>query len=895
MALGFAMPAMAQQTAQTAPQTVPPPAENADQERDRDVVVVTANKREESVQDIAVAVTAITSEARDDLGLQTLQDMTNFTPGLQYNQANERVILRGVGRNTNNFGSEPGVANYTDGVYQSFASIASRQSIFIDRTEIVRGPQGTLYGRNSIGGALNIISKRPTDDFYAETRLDYGDYNTYGVAIATSGQLLGEALRGRVAANFNTQDDGFLHNASGLEDEGGKVENWYAEFQLDGQIGELDWWVKYGFGEYHNEGPPGGRSNVGLQAPYDLGFAPTGSIYPNPAYAYSGVPTAFTQIGTTTSNPGQTDLRTFNTDRTQRANLNGYEDIAINATYHAPGFDIKYVGGYIWYLYQLETDADGTPVTSFTLPAISAFPTLPDGTRFFQPSQKGYYEENRAFFSNEINFISTNDGPFQWIAGLYQYQENFSQQPTTAFLPDQKFTTNVWSSATLTPVAPTQDSRIVFSENSGVNNSLGAFAQIDWEFTDTLKTTVGLRYSHDDKEMTEDDRLLCFYICLLGTAFQSATPLFPLLDITATSWSGRSFNNAGVEVAPPGVISSTPTNLSGFVTNPLTGIRTRELADTWNATTGTAGLEWRPTSDDLLFVKYSRGYKAGGFNAVSASPFPRTDQERIDSYEFGWKRDWRALNLQTNIDMFYYNYQDVQTPIGVVPDIGPAYTGFINIPGVHTKGFEIESTWQPIDDLNITFNYAYIDAEISGGCCYIDSVDPYGLQPGVVGTPSLNPTSINQVQQNVSGNQLPNSAKNKVAINVLYNFDLGDNGTLTPSLSYYWRDQFSSSIFNREYNLTPAYDQTDFRLIWRDADDHSTWIFFVRNVLDQDGFDGRAGGLRRFATTTGTPTPGVTFNPALPANATTNYPGIIYTGTTLTYPRTWGLQFQYKF
>jgi iron complex outermembrane receptor protein len=112
VALGIAMPAFAQEPA-AGPQD--------DQDNGRDVVVITANKREETVQDTAIAVTAVTSEMRDELGIRSITDLTNLTPGLSYTAGNERVTLRGIGRNTNNFGAEPGVANYTDGIYQSFA------------------------------------------------------------------------------------------------------------------------------------------------------------------------------------------------------------------------------------------------------------------------------------------------------------------------------------------------------------------------------------------------------------------------------------------------------------------------------------------------------------------------------------------------------------------------------------------------------------------------------------------------------------------------------------------------------------------------------------------------------------------------------------------------------
>ena len=149
LALGVAMPVYAQET-------TPPAEPSADQ--GRDVVVVTANKREESVQDIAVAVTAVTAEAREEQGISTITDLTNLTPGLAYTAGNERITLRGIGRNTNNFGAEPGVANYTDGIYQSFASIAGRE--ISSAWSITFATCSLVSGRTSRMGLGRSLTKR---------------------------------------------------------------------------------------------------------------------------------------------------------------------------------------------------------------------------------------------------------------------------------------------------------------------------------------------------------------------------------------------------------------------------------------------------------------------------------------------------------------------------------------------------------------------------------------------------------------------------------------------------------------------------------------------------------------------------------------------------------------
>src|SRR3990167_11043279 len=120
-------------------------------------VVVTAERREDALQDVPVAVTAFTSATRDEVGIRTIQDMANFTPGLSYSTSLDRISLRGVGRLTNAIGSDPGVAPYNDGFYTSSTVEASKTPMFVDRVEALRGPQGTLYGRPSIGGALAAL------------------------------------------------------------------------------------------------------------------------------------------------------------------------------------------------------------------------------------------------------------------------------------------------------------------------------------------------------------------------------------------------------------------------------------------------------------------------------------------------------------------------------------------------------------------------------------------------------------------------------------------------------------------------------------------------------------------------------------------------------------------
>src|ERR1700741_1789535 len=175
-------------------------------------LVVTAEKREQSLQDVPVAISAFTSEQRDIVGIQSIQDMTNFTPGLQYSTSTDRVSLRGLGRLTNVLSADASVANYADGVYETFAVRAGASTLFTDRVEVLRGPQGTLYGRTSIAGALNIISKRSTEDWYAEARVGYANYEHSDVEFAVSGPTAIPGWKFRLAAQWEDQEQGWIKN-----------------------------------------------------------------------------------------------------------------------------------------------------------------------------------------------------------------------------------------------------------------------------------------------------------------------------------------------------------------------------------------------------------------------------------------------------------------------------------------------------------------------------------------------------------------------------------------------------------------------------------------------------------------------------------------------------------
>ncbi|HEY5647467.1 MAG TPA: TonB-dependent receptor plug domain-containing protein, partial [Pseudomonadales bacterium] len=169
-------------------------------------VVVTAEKRESTVSDTSISITAFDSQMIENLGLQSADELVDFLPATTRDAYDIRI--RGVGRNFRALGGDPGVATYYNGVYSpDFGIAASENALYdLERIEVLRGPQGTLYGRNSIGGALNYVTKRPTMDVEGEVRAQLGKYDTrefYGVL---SGPIIQDRLAARLVANKRDRD-----------------------------------------------------------------------------------------------------------------------------------------------------------------------------------------------------------------------------------------------------------------------------------------------------------------------------------------------------------------------------------------------------------------------------------------------------------------------------------------------------------------------------------------------------------------------------------------------------------------------------------------------------------------------------------------------------------------
>jgi iron complex outermembrane recepter protein len=880
----FAEPAPAPAPAAAAPGS--PSDENSIAE-----IVVTAEKRNESLETVPVAISAYTSKSRDLLGIETIQDMTNFTPGLAYSTSLDRAFIRGIGRETNNLSTNPGVATYSDGVYNSSVVAASGDAMFEDRIEVLRGPQGTLYGRNAIAGTINSISKRPSSEWTAEVRAKWGNFGTYDFEGKVSGPI-SDTMRVSFGGYRNTQEDGYYRNIFNGKSEGFNLSNgnffyWEGQFEWD-ITPDLNFWMRFDQLGYHDA-----YRLDNVLGSYDYAAYPSGGpLTPGAAFgaaSQAGVlPSAVNPILPTgflpnapqcVTNPGNNNIFNYCADDGNTAKLSRTYQVTPQLTWHTPwAADLKYLGAYTTYYYNLFNENDGTAIESYVFPVIPGtkgcvVADCPPLTVF--PQSYSDYFETKKYFSNEIDVSSHSDSPLQWIAGLFQYNERNAQSPGNGYLPDQPqlATPVVFNAAGVaSPAAPNPTQTYFFRQAEMHDNSYAAFAQTDWTFAPTWKLTTGLRYTYDILKGGEQFRELCFGLpgCL-GNVFGPLPPAYilgaftPVNDITAANDPAifNCFNGVGCKY--PGV--------RGTPYLEPNGNWARDLGASWRAPTGTIGLEWTPDPNTLAYLKYSRGYKSGGFNASEITVNPESLPEHLDAFEFGGKEVFNRT-LQVNGALFYYNYKDKQIPLTVEGfGGGPNISSIVNIPKVQSYGAEFETIWQPWTDMQILLDYSYLSAVIKGqaGSCAPPAPAASCFQNAISGA-----------FENTNGNSVPESPRSKIAANANYTWRFTP-GSLNYSVSYVYKDKTHDSIFAEDYYVAPAYSQVDMRLSWNDSADRFTVFAYLKNLQNKLGYDGVDAGPVT------TPAPGTQ---ACGFNGVQPYYCQRLLG--LTPPRTYGVEVQYR-
>ncbi|MDO8863940.1 TonB-dependent receptor [Haliea sp. E1-2-M8] len=446
-------------------------------------VVVTATKRAEGVQDIPLSVTVFSQNDMDLRGFSNLQGIQEATPNLNFSvqsagQNVARVTLRGIGTETLVGGGDPGVAVHIDGVYVGRNSVAAGDIFDIARVEVLRGPQGTLYGRNATGGSINIITERPSREFEASVDLAIGNYDARRFRAIINGPIT-DSISARLAL-FSDKRDGFydnLFNGRDSDDKdslGGRL-----QFLWESESGNEILLRAYR-SDFDSIGP--GSTYLGDDIPptatgYPAGYLVGVSSGPLPP---PGAPIIADLYGLGTTAAGDpilsrpTELRDIRRD--------------------APEFLDQTIEG-------IDLEANFMVSEGILLKSISSFQTndneiLVDSDNSELPIQTRYRLNEAEQYSQEFNLISQGESRFHWILGAFYYHEELTETFNTStpagLLP---LTTPLPPGAVPGGGGAAQD-RIALHEV----DSYALFAQLSYDLSERTSVTVGLRQTWDEKQ-----------------------------------------------------------------------------------------------------------------------------------------------------------------------------------------------------------------------------------------------------------------------------------------------------------------------------------------------------------------------------------------------------------
>lgn len=744
-------------------------------------IIVTATKRSENLQDVPVAVSAISSEALQAKGVFETSDLNNTMPNFQvsspYGQQQPNFSVRGVGVGTEfNANAASPVGVYVDEVYQAFRSSHGQQLYDLEQIEVVRGPQGTLYGRNTTGGAINFITRGPQlDGQNGYATAGYGNFNRINLEGAIEVTPVDDVFGIRLAATY-VDSDPYIHNrlpkgpntvtaggASGLNFNTGRDPGGAKSYGLRLSMrfkptDAIDLKLKVYAAE----------AEGGAEAPLPTGSSRASDLidYTNPNFLLGGLFSALAPAGLVPANYSQSG---------RGLGLNEVELDTIGvATSRARGavFDARIelsdrlklisVSGIDDGLYsQTQTDCDAAPIRLCAL---------------------GYRSKFSAF-NQDIRF-DFDGGPFKAIFGAFYGKDkvtadnrpdffNFLSDVTTAvglppsyFNPGGAFNGAGLSAGSLpTGIRATQH----FSQK---RTSYAAYGEASYEITPALKVTAGLRYTKDKNRFYDG---LTTYFDDTGTArlitvsnFMQGGALSPYFLQDVRDEAGNvvipSFQGLGIPV-PGGLENS---GSAGRVT-------------------GRAIVDWKPADDILVYGSYSRGYRSGTFNGLaygSANQVYFVKPEQVDAFEVGFKSRFLNNRAQLNIAAFYYKYKGQQ---GQVVDAS-ATANLVSLDGT-LKGLEVEAILEPVDGLTLSASFGLLDSKYKNGACPANPADipAFPAQLGSCVVSSAGPVSV-------GGNPFPYAAKQSASFAADWNvIDDGDNKlTLHGDLNYTGQFYFDS-------------------------------------------------------------------------------------------------------
>ncbi|MDB5584150.1 MAG: hypothetical protein JWR80_9326 [Bradyrhizobium sp.] len=768
-------PAWAQVISSSHVETAPPVAASPSNPDEANDIIVTAQKREQHLQDVGLSITALGADTLSRQRVETVADLTKVIPGLVATPSPTGTpvyTLRGVGFFESSLSAAPDVALYIDQAPLTLPAFAAQTAFDLERVEVLKGPQGTLFGSNATGGAINFVAAKPTRDFRAGIEIGYGRFNTVDFSGFVSGPLT-DTLRARLAVKVKRGDD------------------WQRSYTRNDTLGEAN----TAAGRLLLEWKPTDRLNLLLnvnawrdksdpQAP-QLARAVTNA--PGDLQHPIGTCSFFTGLCVT---PGLPVLNYPPAPHDPRA--------ADWIPHYRPFQDTKFAQATLTANYDVTGDVTLTSLTSYIRYSHRKAQSL-SGLALEDVDNPDDHGRARDF-SQELR-LAQSTGPFRWVLGgnyarteVYQYIQIVFTDASSGYSDGGTTSTSF--------------------DQSYANRQLAAFGNVEYDIAPHVTLKGGVRYTDALSTSANKTFETPGYIETRPGA------------LNATLWSNFAQGNFIVP-ALACAANFVPAVSGGSVSLDQTTCqfstfhgRLHEHNVSWNA-----GIDYKPNRNILLYANISKGYKAGTFPLTAAGDqrqYGAVKQESLLSYEAGFKTTLADGRIIFNGAAFYYDYKNKQLRSKFVDALFGALDLLRNVPKSRIKGIELDLTALPVRGLTVRLAGTYLDAKIKE---YL----------GTVGQTLVNGKFV-PIEASFAGVQLPFTPEWQGTASFDYSFPVTRelNGFLGSTLAAQTQSIGSPQLSPSEITdaRVKGYATLDLRAGFGAADHRWTVTFWGKNVTN---------------------------------------------------------------
>ncbi len=788
-------------------------------------IVVRAQKRDQNMMDVPIALTAVTGSEIEASGIKDVFDLQQNVPGLIVGQSQTATTsnfsIRGVGSTSNNFGVESSVGLYVDGVYRSRQSSLINELVDVEAVEVLRGPQGTLFGKNTAAGAIQMRTVAPnTGGPDGLLELTAGDYGLAKLSAATNIVLTDAlAFRGTV---FASQRDGYVSD----DNLGSDALNDRDRFGIRLQLGyepsdDFNLRVIADYADVDEACCAAVARVDGLYSRASLSGVPVngsdaalvalgGTVYTDYGYPQPFLDALSPLPGNVVAGVGFDDFRVSYNQKPVSQN----EDRGLSVEFN-------------------KSFGNGATLTSIT--AYRAFDTYDRIDADFTNVRllERINDARQKSLSQELRLAGEFGSGSNWVAGVYYYGQEIDSDTTTnggLFLQPYLLVTqpqlpmlingvNQLSAATggaIPPAAaPFPAGVFALDDITQDQDAWAAFGQVDFALSERFIVTLGGRYTDEKKEMS---------------AVYTQTAQGPPPDLTAIA-TNLFLASQGMPFDPTPIFAVTEPNTGwgSYLFQPLAPRPDQDVSLDDDQFSGTAKLSFFMSDAHMFYASYSTGYKSGGTNTERISPDFNSvfGPETSESIEVGYKGFLGPVRV--NAALFDAKYDDFQSQ---------AFTGtgfnLQNAGKLETKGGEVEVLWRPFDSFEVQAYYARNEGEYTdfeGGTCWDTAVFHTGTpDPGGNG-------DVNAEVCNRTGFPLGYNPEDRAFVALTKEFDLGNN-------ELYFRGEYTwASEQFTDGDLDPFTVQDDIGLLNLRAGYYVTdWDASVtlwgRNVTDERWYAG---------------------------------------------------------